>query len=107
MQELLCRILVNQSITFPVFFHWFSPSEFRRLVLICSCIRLLTFPSSLLDGLISRHFGFDRKSSLWSFIVMKACVVARRSMRSSNSSFSAMLFASLLIMSIASEGAFL
>ena len=52
--------------------------QMRAKEMLTSII-LLTFPSSLLDGLKSRHFGFDRKFSLWCFIVMKACVVARRS----------------------------
>ena len=68
---------------------------------------LLIFPSSLLAGLINRQVGFVRKYSLWSFIVIKACVFARQLIRSSNSSFLAISFASRLISCSRSFGAFL
>ena len=64
---------------------------------------LLIFPSSLLAGLINQQVGFGPKSSLWSFIVIKACVFARQLIRS----FSAISFASRLISCSRSFGAFL
>ena len=71
---------------------------------------LLIFPSSLLGGgggLINWQVGFVQKSSLWSFIVIKACVFARQLIRSSNSSFSVISLASRLISCSRSFGAFL
>ena len=54
----------------------------RILLLISSSITLLTLPSSLFDGLISRHFGCESKLSLWSFKDTKAFLVAIVSTRS-------------------------
>ena len=51
--------------------------------------------------------GFDLKSSLWSFSVMKASVFARQLMRSSRSRFSAIFLASKFISWCRFSGAFL
>ena len=66
-------------------------------MLMPSRIDLLIFPSSPFIGFINRQVGLARKSSLWSFIVMKACAFPRQLILSSNSSFSAISFASKLI----------
>ena len=90
-------ILLNHLITASVFFHWLTFRMDRSSVLMPSRIDLLIFPSSLFVGFINRQVGFARKSSLWSFIVMKACAFPRQLILSSNSSFSAISFASKLI----------
>ena len=48
---------------------------------------LLTFPSSLFEGLIRRHGNFELKFSLWSLSVMKEGFLARCSILSLSSSF--------------------
>ena len=62
----------NQVITESVFLHWFTDGFSQALLLKFSIKNLLTFPTSLLAGLISLHFGFDWKFSLWSLKVMNA-----------------------------------
>ena len=74
---------LNQSSTAAVFFHWFSAVLRLMLLLMLSSIFLLTMPSSLFAGLISRHVGLLAKFSLWSLRVMKACRGAMHSVRSS------------------------
>ena len=68
----LFSIFLNHPITSLVFFHWFSVSAFRTLLLIFSSFCLLMTPISLLDGFISLHVGLFRKLGLWSFRVKKA-----------------------------------
>ena len=88
-QFFLFSMLLNHSITDLVLFHWFSSKVDLNSVLISSSMFLLIFLSSLFAGLINRQVGFVRKSSLWSFIVIKACVFAKQLIWSSNSRFSA------------------
>ena len=56
-------MLPNHSITFCVFFHWFTFKIDRRCMFSLSKIDLLIFPESLLAGLMSRHFGLCSKFS--------------------------------------------
>ena len=67
----LCRsfswIVINQSMTVLVFFHWLSCNFSRMFLFILSKITLLIFPSSFFAGLISLTVGLFWKFSLWSF----------------------------------------
>ena len=64
-----------------------------------SSIILLTFPSSLFDGLIRRHLGLESKFSLWSLRVMKAFLLAIVSTRSAIDRLLVIFFNSKLISS--------
>ena len=75
-------MLPNHSITFWVFFHWFKFRVFLKLELTLSRMILLSFPDSLLAGLISRHFGLFSKFSLWSLTEINASRFFICSMRS-------------------------
>ena len=71
----LCRcfswIVINQSMTVLVFFHWLSCKFSRVFLFILSKITLLIFPSSFFAGLISLTVGLFWKSSLWSYSYIK------------------------------------
>ena len=97
MQLCLFLMLLSQSITDLVFFHWFNSKIVLSSELISSGKILLIFPNSLFEGFINLLLGFDLKSFLWSFSVMKAWVFARQFIRSSRSMFSAIFLASKLI----------
>ena len=72
----LLGILLNHSITPSRFLHWLTLILQRNFWFNSSRKDLVTFPRWLLAGLISRHFGWLTKFSLWSFNVMKAfCLI--------------------------------
>ena len=83
MQLCLFSMLLNQSITYSVLFHWFNSKIILSSELKSSSMILLIFPNSFFKGFINLHVGFDLKSSLWPFSVMKAWVFVRQLMWSS------------------------
>ena len=98
---------LNYSITSLVLCHWCTRVAFLTLLLISSNKSLLTFPSSGFAGFINRHWigglttiggGLLTKLSLWSFMVMNAAFIAKRSSLSSIPKFSAMILASVLML---------
>ena len=89
------------------FFHWLRPVFCLTVVLMFARISLLIRPISLFAGLMSLHVGLFWKLSLWSLSVIKACRSAMRSARSSMFRLVAMAWASLLIVVIVLEFAFL
>ena len=107
MQLCLFSMLLNQSITDLVLFHWFNSKIILSSELKSSGMILLIFSNSLFKGFINLHVGFDLKSSLWSFSIMKAWVFARQLIWSSRSRFSVIFLASKLISWSRFFGAFL
>ena len=87
MQSFLFSSSLNHFITLVEFFHWLTFRCCSSILLIFSSFCLLTFPSSVLEGLIRRHGSFELKFSLWSLSVMKAGFLARCSILSLSSSF--------------------
>ena len=67
---------------------------------------LLIRPSSIFDGLIKGHDGFDRKKFLWSFKIMYAGVWASLSILSHKFEFVTMHFALKFIVVSKFGGAF-
>ena len=96
-KSFLLGISINHFKTDLVFFHWLKWSSEISFLLILSMISLPTLISSFFAGLIKRHDGFCRKSSLWSLSVTKAGVLAIHSMRASRKIGLAILFASKFI----------
>ena len=79
MYSFLLSIPLNHSITVLEFFHWLTSRCFIKAWLIFSNLTLLTFLSSLFEGLIRLQVKLAWKFSLWSFRVIKAGFFARHS----------------------------
>ena len=69
--RLLSWIVINQSMTVLIFFHWLSCKFSRMFLFILSKLTLPIFPSSFSAGLISLRVGLLWKSSLQSFSDMQ------------------------------------
>ena len=85
LQCCLSFILLNQSMTSSVFFHWFKLILCLSSLLTACIINLLNLPSSFLAGFISRTDGLFWKFSLWSFSMIKQLLSPLMSMRCSTS----------------------
>ena len=68
----------NQLNTDEMFFHWFSKIVLFMFVFIFSSIFSLSSPISLFARLINLQVGLFLKFSLWSFNVMKATSMAKK-----------------------------
>ena len=83
LQCCLSFMLLNQSMTSYVFFHWFKLSLYLTSLFTACIINLLNLPSSFLAGFISCTDGLFCKFSLWSFSMIKQLLSPLMSMRCS------------------------
>ena len=103
----LFSMVLNQSITADVFFHWLIFVAAMTLALTLSRICLLIFPNSGFVGLINLQVGLFAKFGLWSLRVINASLLAVTSTLSSMPSSAVIRLLSCPMVSVVRGDAFL